>query len=107
MSGYRNSFNEPKHVSFLIKDDELVEKYNEIWDKISNGMKNGFDSEPVHNEKYLQTKIKSYGGKISINFLDDGMPKESAPCISLSVTLIDSVFKIGKNYSPQVFLEEC
>ena len=34
------------------------------------------------------------------------MPKEGVYCICLSVVLIDSVFKIGKNYYPQVFLEE-
>ena len=27
--------------------------------------------------------------------------------ICLSVTLIDSVLKMGKNYHPEVFLEEC
>ena len=32
------------------------------------------------------------------------MPKEVSHC--LSAVLIDSVFKMGKNYYPQVFLEE-
>ena len=31
------------------------------------------------------------------------MPKEGSHCICLSVILIDSVFKIDKNYYPQVF----
>ena len=34
------------------------------------------------------------------------MRKEDSHCIYLSVILIDSVFKMGKNYYPQVFLEE-
>ena len=33
MSAYKRDFNETKYVSFLIKDDELLEKYNEIWKK--------------------------------------------------------------------------
>ena len=33
MSAYRRDFDETKHMSFLIKDDELFEKYNEIWEK--------------------------------------------------------------------------
>ena len=37
----------------------------------------------------------------------DGIPKEGSQCICQSVTLIDSVFKISKNYYLQVFLEEC
>ena len=35
------------------------------------------------------------------------MPKEGSHCICLSVILIDSVFEMGKNYYPQVLLEEC
>ena len=36
----------------------------------------GFDSEPVCNEKYLKTKTKSYEGKINTNFHDDKMPEK-------------------------------
>ena len=46
-------------MSFLIKDDELLEKYNGIWEKIKNSIKKEFDSEPLYNEKYLKAKIKS------------------------------------------------
>ena len=34
MSAYRTDFEETKYMSFLIKDNKLLEKYNEIWDKI-------------------------------------------------------------------------
>ena len=34
------------------------------------------------------------------------MPKEGSNFISLSMVLIDSVFKMGKNYYPQVSLKE-
>ena len=52
----------------MIIDDELLEKYNEIWEKVKNSIKKEFDSEPVYNEKYLKVKIKSYNGKINTNF---------------------------------------
>ena len=35
------------------------------------------------------------------------MSKEGPHCICLLVVLIDTVFKMGKNYYPQVFLEKC
>ena len=35
------------------------------------------------------------------------MLKEGSHCIFLPLMLINSVLKIGKNYYPQVFLEEC
>ena len=52
----------------------------------------GFDSEPVYKDKYLKTKMQSYERKINTNFL--------------SVILIDCLFRVGKNYYTQVFLEE-
>ena len=73
-------------MSFLIKDDELKKKHNEIWVKVNNSIKNGFDSEPVYNEKYLKTKTKSYESKMNTNFFNDGMPKEGFYCIFLSNT---------------------
>ena len=39
MRVYRKAFDETKSMSFLIKDDELLEKYNEIWKKLKNIIK--------------------------------------------------------------------
>ena len=83
-----------------------MEKYDKIWDKFSNSVKKGFDSEPVYNEKYLKTKIISYEGKINVNFHDDGILKKSSQCICKLVILIDSVFKKSQNNHSQVLLEE-
>ena len=57
MSAYRKDFDETKYMSFLIKEDEMLEKYNEIWETFSNTIKKGFDSESVYNEQYLKIKI--------------------------------------------------
>ena len=81
----------------MIKCDELLEKYNEIWDKVSNTIIKGFDSEPACNEKYLRTKIKFYERKTNSNFHGDSIPKESSECICLSVILIYSAFRTRKN----------
>ena len=35
LSGYKRHFDETKYMSFLIKNNELLEKYNEVWDKVS------------------------------------------------------------------------
>ena len=49
MSAYRRDFDETKYMSFLIRDDELLEKYNGVWEKVKNSIKKEFDSEPVCN----------------------------------------------------------
>ena len=93
-------------MSFLIKDDELLGKFYEIWEKIEKSTKREFGSEPVYHEKYLKAKIKSCNGKINTNFHNNEIPKESPQLTCLLVILIDSVFRMGKNYYPQVFLED-
>ena len=93
-------------MSFLIKYEKLLEKHNEFLKNVSNIIKKEFDSKPVHNKKYLKTKIKFYNGKIDTNFHKNKIPNECFQCIFLSVILNDSVY--GKdNHCPQVFVREC
>ena len=75
--------------------------------KVKNSLKREFDGEPVYSEKYLIAKIKCYNGKVKTNFHSNKMPKESSRFIFILVNLVDSVFRAGKNYYPQVFSEEC
>ena len=107
MSAYRKDFDETKYVSSLIKDDKLLEKYNRIQKKVKIVIEKEFDSEPVYNEKYLKAKANSYNRKINTNFDNNKIPKECSQFICLSVTLIVSVFRTGKNCYPKVFLEKC
>ena len=51
------------HVSF-IRNDKLLKEYNKIWHKVIHSIKKGFDSEPVHIDKNLKTKIKFCEDKI-------------------------------------------
>ena len=46
-------------------------------------------------------------GKPTQIFTKNKIPRQGFQFICLSVTLINSVFRTGKNYYPQVFLEEC
>ena len=97
---------------FLIKDEKFSEKYNEIWEKVSNNIKKDFENGPVYNKKYLKTIINLIIEKltqisINTNFHNDNIPRERSQCICLWVTWIDFVFRTGDNYYPQVFLEEC
>ena len=54
-----------KWMYFLIEDDNLLEKYNTIWDKVSAEIKKEFDSEPICNKEFLKTKIKSHGDEVT------------------------------------------
>ena len=100
MTGYARKFNENLTVSFRVKDKKLLKKYSKIWETIEGLMKITFESRPIYGKdvKYIKTKIKTYAGNIITNFHNKKMPKEKAPCICLSIIMIDSVIKANKKY---------
>ena len=52
MSGYIKYFeNGVKNMHFVIKDDDVLDKYNEIWGKIKTDLNIKFHSMPVYDEK--------------------------------------------------------
>ena len=57
-----------------------------------------FDSNPVYgnNDKYIKSKIKSYGDNIQTDFLDKGVPRENVSCNFLFVIMLKYVSKTGK-----------
>ena len=95
-----------KWMYFLIEDDDLLEKYKTIWDKVSADIKKEFDSEPVFNKNYLKTKAISHGDEVT-DFYDKKIPKLDSNRVRLAVISLDSALKIDDNYYPQVLLKEC
>ena len=66
--GYVKCFDDNKTMPFVADDKELLKKYIEIWEKISDLIGKKFDSEPVYGDKYIKTKIQSYDDNIKTNF---------------------------------------
>ena len=65
-SAYVKSYDgQTKWMYFLIEDDDLLEKINTICDKVIADIKEEFDSEPVYDKNFLQTKIKSHGDEVT------------------------------------------
>ena len=108
MNGYIRYFeNGSKNMSFFIKDDDVLHKYNEIWDKIKEKLNIKFHSEPIHDKKYIKTKVREFDGVIKTNFLGNKVPKENMRYTWIACITIDSVMRMGKKYFPRVYLEEC
>ena len=42
----------------------MLVKYNEIWDKIKEKLHIKFQSMPVHDEKYIKTKVTEFDNVI-------------------------------------------
>ena len=108
MIGYKRYFeNGGKNMSFVVKDDDVLDKYNEIWDKIKETLSIKFHSMPVYDEKYIKAKVREFNGVIKTNFLGDEIPKESMHYTCIACITIDSVMRMEKKNYPQVYLEEC
>ena len=108
MSGYIKYFeNGGKNMSFMVKDDNVLDKFNNIWDKIKEKLSIKFHSMPVCDKTHMKAKVREFDGKIKANFLGDGVPKENMHYACITCIIIDSVMKMDKNNYPQVYLEEC
>ena len=97
MSGYIKYFeNGGKNMSLLIKDDEVWDKYDKIWDVIKDKLGIKFHSEPVYEYKYLKAKVREFDSAVKTNFLGNDMPKENMHYACTAYITIDSVLRIDK-----------
>ena len=94
-------------TSLLIKNNEVWERYEDIWNVIKNKLNIKFHSQPIYENKYLKAKVREFDGDIKTNFLGNDLPKENSYYTCIACITIDSVIKMNKKNYPQVYLEEC
>ena len=80
----------------MIKDDNILDKYNEVSDKIKNKLNIKFHRKPVYDKTYIKAKVREFDGNIKINFLGDRMPKENMHYTCIACITIDSVMRMDK-----------
>ena len=108
MSGYIKYFdNGRRNMSFSIEDEDLYLKYRGIWNKIKKLLNVKFHSQPIHNNKYIKTKVNTFGETIDTFFSDNKVPKERSHYICIAAISVDSVLKIERKNHPQGYLEQC
>ena len=98
MSGYIKYFdNGNKNMSFKIEDENVYLKYTEIWNKIKRLLDTRFHSQPIYDDKYIKTKVKTFSGVTStfFSFHQDELPKERNHYICIAAICIDSVLKVS------------
>ena len=93
-------------MSFLIKNSEEWEKYEEIWNVIKNKLNIKCHNQPIYENKYLKTKVREFDGNIKTNFLGNDLPKENTYYTCIAFITIDSIMKMNRKSYPQVYLEE-
>ena len=108
MSGYVKAFKvkegNNKLMSFRIDDEKLLEKYKAIWTKIEDLKNITLNALPVYDDRYIKTKIRTFGDKVHTNFRGLDLPEDDIECET--VISVDSLLVYGKKYL-QVYLVNC
>ena len=83
-------------MSFMVKDDDVLHKYNEIRDKTNGEWNIKFHGMPVYDEKYIKTKVTEFNSVIKTKFLGDEVPKESVHYTCMACITISFVLRMQK-----------
>ena len=66
-----------------------------------------FYSEPIYDDSYIKSKVKTFSEILKTLFDGDEIPREKIEYICIPCISIDSVLKVDKKYFPQVYLGQC
>ena len=91
----------------FFRDDDLLDKYNKIWNVIKNKLNIKFHSMLVYDKTYIKVKVRGFDGKIKTNFLGNKVPKQYMNYTCIACITINCVIKMDKKNYSQVYLEEC
>ena len=95
-------------MSFVTDDEEIYEKYNEIWEIVRKLLKVKFTVGPVRDDKYIIAKLKIFNRIYRTTFTDNAIHIERNHYTCIPAIDIDSVLKIdNKRAYPQAYLEQC
>ena len=95
MKGYIKYFDGGgKNMSFVTDDEEIYEKYNEIWEVVRKLLKVNFTVGPVRDNKYIVAKLKILNRINRTTFTNNIIPIERNHYTCIPAIDIDSVLKI-------------
>ena len=93
-------------MSFNVSEEkEWMSQYKKIWNEVGSQLFEKLATEPIKG-KYVHGKLKKWKKDIKINFHGQIVPCD-VYCNAKAFLKIDSVYKQGKNYHPQTYIEEC
>ena len=102
MNGYINVIG--KNMSFVTDDEEVYEKYNEVWEVVRKLLKLKFTVNPIRDNKYIIAKLKIFNGINRTTFTNNIISIERNNYTCIAAIDIDSVLKIEKRAYPQAYL---
>ena len=74
-----------KNMSFFNKDNDVLGKYNEIWDKIKETLSIKIHSMPIYDGKYIKAEVRELSSVLKTKFLSDEVQKKTNITLALPV----------------------
>ena len=95
-------------MSFKASEEkEWVAQYKNIWNEFESQLFEKMATELIKREdRYVHGKLKTCKERIKTNFHGQNVPYDMH-CNETLVLKINPVYKQGKNYHPQAYVEEC
>ena len=78
-----------------------------IWTKIEDLKDIELNALPVYDNRYIKTKIRTYGDKVYTNFCGLNVPENDIKCESFTVISIDSLLVYENKYQLQLNVDNC
>ena len=99
-SAYTMSFNVSEEKAWVAQYENILnEVESELFEKLATG--------PIKVEgRYIHDELKTWKERIKTNFHDQDVAYDMC-CNATAALKIDSVYKQGKNYHFQIYVEEC
>ena len=67
-------------MSFGIDGEKLLEKYKAVWNKVEALKIIEVNALPVHDDRYIKPKIRTYGDEVCKNFRGLNLPEDDIEC---------------------------
>ena len=95
-------------ISFNVSEKKAwVSQYKKIWNEVESQLFEKLATKPIkRGGRCVNDKLKTWKERIKKKFHGQDAPYDMH-CNATAVLKIDSVYKQGKNYHPQAYVEEC
>ena len=95
-------------MSFNVSEEKgWVSQYKKIWNETESHFFEKMATEPIKREgSYVNGKLKTWKERIKTNFHGQDVPYDKY-CNATTMLKIDSVYRQGKNYHSQIYVEDC
>ena len=62
---------------------------------------------PVYDDRYIKTKLRTYGDRVYSDFRDSNVPEDGVECKSFTIISIDFLLVYDEKFFQKIYLDNC